>query len=165
MKTDSVNDGIAEVETVETETGLAPVNNGLGISIPAIDLLGGEVPDLGGHTALPFDLSSEYWTPEKEGETKRVVFLKQEVDYVPDQQNPGNVLPLPCVHFIEPTADGAKQVRNGSKRLVAALENAINNGLVKQGTPLEIKYLGKRRNKTNSNLSDIWSIKPLIVHI
>ncbi len=164
MKDSITSAEATEVQAVES-TELATSNNGLGIVLPTIDLMAGEVPDLSEHTALPFDLSSEYWTPETPGEKRRVIYFETKVDYVPDQQNPGSVIALPCVHFVEPVAEGAKQIRNGSKRLVAAIENAIANGLVKQGTPLEITYLGKKRNKTNALMSDIWSIKPLLLHI
>ena len=46
------------------------------------------------------------------------------------------------------------------KRLVGALEMQD----IKSGTPLQVTYLGKRKNSTNQYQSDYWSIKKLRIN-
>ena len=100
------------------------------------------------------DLSGEYWTPE-EGETKRLIFWAVEQRTVSDQKDANKLVDLQCCVFIDPQKDGQhKTLSNGSKRLVAAFENTQ----MQQGTPVQITYVGKKRNRTNANLSDHWSV-------
>ncbi len=102
------------------------------------------------------DLVSEYWQPEQQGESKRMVFWTIESRKCLDQQ--GNQIELDCVVFIVPGGDGKHQTFvNGSKRLVGVFEG----GEVKQGTPVEVTYRGKKKNRTNSNMSDHWSVVTL----
>lgn len=130
------------------------------LNVPTVDIMAmTDMPNLEDAAVLPLDLSSEYWTPENAGEAKRVIFVKIEETLVQDVNDPLVVIPLPCAFFLEKTKDGAKQIRNGSKRLIAAIENLAS------GTPLLISYRGKIRNKTNHFHSDNWSVKPLILSI
>jgi len=46
---------------------------------------------------------------------------------------------------------------------VAAIEEAVNDGRITEGMPLQITFLGEEKNKTNSFKSARWSVKPLIV--
>ncbi len=130
------------------------------LSIPTVDLMTmKEMPDLDGAQVLPLDLSSEYWTPLNVGEAKRLIFVKIEDTQVQDINDASVVLNLPCAFFLEKSSDGVKQIRNGSKRLIAALENLT------PGTPLQITYRGKIGNKTNAFKSDNWSVKPLMLQV
>ncbi len=130
------------------------------LNVPTIDIMTMlEMPDLETAKVLPLDLSSEYWTPINIGESKRLIFVKIEIQQVQDMNDPSVVLDLPCAFFLEKTADGVKQIRNGSKRLVAAVEN------VRQGTPLLVNYRGKVLNRNNAYKSDNWSVKPLILNV
>ena len=144
-----------------TTTATTPSKRGV-ISVD----IEGNLPSLADATALPISLNFSYWTPdEKGGETKRVYFLEVRAEKV-QSINSQETIDLECAIFIEQLADGSiQQIGNGSKRLVGPLMNAVDNGLVKQGTPLEIKHLGKKKNKSNSFFSDDWSIKPLIINI
>lgn len=116
------------------------------------------------HTAeaAPFDLMGDYWSPEQIGESRRVLFDRIQTMDVVDQQS-GELVELPCAYFFyqEKPDSPIKQIRNGSKRLVGALEMYK----IQPRTPLLIKYLGKKRNKNNPNMSDNWSITPLIVNV
>lgn len=103
--------------------------------------------------SVPLDLMSDYWTPEQVGEKKKVIFDRIEMTHIPDQE--GVAIELECAFFFVKENGQAKRIRNGSKRLVGALLN------VPQHTALEIKYMGKKRNKNNSNFSDNWSVTPL----
>lgn len=110
------------------------------------------------------ELSSTYWTPEAEGEYKVgvVVEIKEE-KYTDDKS--GESVTLPCVIMLSQNEDSSfETIRNGSKRLVATIESAIESGeLVLSQTPVRVAYLGKQRNKTNSFQSDRWSVKPIIL--
>lgn len=110
--------------------------------------------------AAPIDLMSDYWSPEMPGEFKKVLFDKLETTSVLDQGT-GQVLELECAYFFEKDKNtgAVKRIRNGSKRLVGALVN------IPQGTPLEIRYMGKKSNKTNQFKSDNWAVKPLVVNV
>lgn len=112
--------------------------------------------------AAPFDLMGDYWSPEQAGESRRVLFDRIQPMDVVDQQT-GELVELNCAYFFyqEQPNGPIKQIRNGSKRLVGALEAYK----IQPRTPLLIKYLGKKRNKNNSNMSDNWSVTPLIVNV
>lgn len=114
------------------------------------------------HTAqpAPFDLMGDYWSPEQPGESRRVLFDRLQPMDVVDQQT-GEVVELNCAYFYyQEKPDGPiKQIRNGSKRLVGAIESYN----IKPLTPLLIKYMGKKKNKNNNNFSDNWSITPLMI--
>ena len=119
------------------------------------------LPNLHEAREVPVDLTSQYWTPEKEGDHKYGFYQKVEGSTYTDEKT-GEVIELPCVIFIEQRKDRSLQtIRNGSKRLVAAIEEAENRGSIKTGTPLKITFLGKERNKTNAFMSDRWSVRPL----
>lgn len=130
--------------------------------LQAFDLMG-TLPNLADAKVIPADLTSEYWTPTKEGEFKLCFFQEIKSSTYTDEQT-GETIELPCVVMIEQTNTGdLKTIRNGSKRLVASLEDAVNDGKIRQGTPLKIEYLGKQKNSTNSYQSDRWSVKPLLI--
>lgn len=130
--------------------------------LQAFDLMG-TLPNLADAKVIPADLTSEYWTPTKEGEFKLCFFQEIKSSTYTDEQT-DETIELPCVVMIEQTNTGdLKTIRNGSKRLVASLEDAVNDGKIRQGTPLKIEYLGKQKNSTNSYQSDRWSVKPLLI--
>jgi hypothetical protein len=121
----------------------------------SVNLEAGEFAPLEDAEEFPIELLGNYWTPSKEGESKRMYFARFEEKAVVDKQT-GEIKTLKTAHFIEPSKDGvAKMVSNSSRRLVGALEDSG----VKQGTALSITYAGKIRNKTNAFSSDNWIIK------
>lgn len=110
------------------------------------------------------ELSSTYWTPELEGEYKvGVVIDIKEENYTDDKS--GETVKLPCIIMLAQEEDGSfNTIRNGSKRLVATIESAIESGeLVLAKTPIRLTFLGKRKNKTNQYQSDRWSVKPIVL--
>jgi hypothetical protein len=117
------------------------------------------LPDLEKAEVSPLELLGEYWTPEKEGETKRVFFI----DIIPTNSvdpESGETIDLATVRFLEKQGDTYRTIRNSSKRLVAAFE--VFSGDI-SGKPFEIRYEGKKKNTTNGYKSDNWSVRPLIV--
>lgn len=122
------------------------------------------LPNLHEAETSPREMSSTYWTPEKEGEYKvGVVMALKEESY--QNESTGEVIQLPCMIMLSQEQDGSfNTIRNGSKRLVATIENAIESGeLILERTPVRITYSGKSKNKTNSYLSDRWSVKPILL--
>jgi hypothetical protein len=136
-----------------------------GLEVSAVDINSGNLPDLENARELPFDLIGNYWTPEKEGESKRLFFVEIKTQQVLSANGTGELIDLDCVSFLEQTETGLQTVCNGSRRLVGVLEQYVSTGAIKQGTPLKITYLGKRKNKTNNFSSDSWSVKPLLINI
>ena len=135
------------------------------LSVMALDLTQ-PLPDLETADVMPIDLMSDYWTPESPGESKRLVFVKLDTSPVRDVNDPEVEHQLACAYFLEKTLKGEiRQIRNGSKRLVGALQTVIEQGMVGQGTPLLVTFLGKKQNRTNSFKSDNWSIKPLKLNV
>ena len=127
--------------------------------------LKGALPDLNKADQMPIDLCGNYWTPEAIGETKRVFFVKIEPQKVMSSDS-SDVIDLECAVFLEQAPDGSvRTITNGSKRLVGVLETYTMQGILGHGTPLQITYMGKKKNKSNSHMSDSWSIKPLIIKI
>lgn len=123
-----------------------------------------QLPNLHEAKVSQRELSSTYWTPEKEGEYKVGVVMEiQDSSYTDDKS--GETIKLPCIIMLSQEEDGSfSTIRNGSKRLVATIEDALEGGEVVLGrTPVRIAYLGKQKNKTNSFSSDRWSIKPIIL--
>lgn len=130
------------------ETGLANAKN---------------LPNLHQVEVSPRELSSEYWTPEKEGEYKVGIIVDIKEEKYTDEKS-GETVVLPCVIMLAQNEDlSFTTIRNGSKRLVATIESAIESGeVIPEQTPVRISYTGKKKNKTNSFISDKWSVKPLI---
>ena len=122
-----------------------------------------ELPNLHKVEVSQRELSSEYWTPEKENEYRVGILLEvKEESY--KSETTGETILLPCVIMLAQNEDlSFSTIRNGSKRLVATIESAVESGEVIFGqTPVKISYTGKQKNKTNSFISDKWSVKPLI---
>lgn len=121
------------------------------------------LPNLHNATASFRELSSNYWSPEDPGEYKVgvVVEIKNELY----ENSKGDKIDLPCMIMLSQQENGSfNTIRNGSKKLVSTLEDAIQSGeILLNSTPLRIEYLGKSKNKTNSFKSDTWSVKPIIL--
>ena len=109
------------------------------------------------------ELSSEYWTPTEKGEYKVGVILSITTEPYVNAETKEEIM-LPCVTMIAQNEDLTfATIRNGSVRLVATIEKAIESGDIAFGTtPVKVAYLGNEKNKTNSFKSDRWSVKPLI---
>ena len=118
------------------------------------------LPDLSQAEPEPVELSGEYWTPEKEGETRRLFFVGLNVENVVDMES-GETRDLLVARFAENVDGNLRAVRNGSRRLVGIFESFAAS--IKPGDPFEITYLGKKKNASNSFRSDNWSVKRLIL--
>lgn len=155
------------MKEIETATQEVATREQSAFQIATADLTNSAgLPSLQDARELPIDLSGNYWTPENQGESKRVFFVEIKTQQVLSATGSGQLIDLECATFLEQREDGSVQtVVNGSRRLVGILEQYVNNGTISQGTPLLITYLGKRKNKTNSFQSDSWSIRPLIIII
>lgn len=125
----------------------------------ANDIVLANLPDLSSAEAAPVELLGEYWSPTTPGESKRVFFIDMVVTNSIDPAS-GETVELTSVRFLEKQGDAFRTIRNSSKRLVAAFE--VFSGDIK-GKPFEVRYEGKKRNSTNSFMSDNWSVRPLIV--
>lgn len=119
------------------------------------------LPDLAQATPEPVEMSGEYWTPEEVGETRRLFFFDLNIENVVDMES-RETYELPVVRFLEPDGEGGvRSVRNGSCRLVGIFESFAMS--IKQGDAFEIKYLGRKKNKSNARKSDCWSVRRLTI--
>ena len=126
----------------------------LGSHLPGFTIQ--NLPDLSKAEPSGIDLVSEYWAPQKEGESKRVFFVEVTTGQEADEH--GELKEVTTVYFVERDKDGnLKGLRQRSARLVGAFTDRN----VQQGTPFEITYLGKKQNTTNQYKSDHWSVVPL----
>jgi len=146
-----------------TET---PVSTGLSVMNP-VALAINSLPDLSTAIEEPIELGYLYWTPVNIGEFKRGVVIGIENSYydkTDDKNGEITELELPCVIFAEQKPDGTWiKISNGSKRLVAVIEQCLKTGSIIAGkTPIQIKYMGKKKNSTNGFSSDFFEIKPLL---
>lgn len=147
------------------KTDLANQENKSAFEVAAFDLKSG-LPNLNEANEMPVDLCGNYWSPEKEGESKRMFFVEIKQQKVLSANGNGEIIDLDCAAFLEQRPDGTIQtVTNGSRRLVGVLEQYIESGAIRQGTPLQITFNGKRKNRTNNFSSDSWSIRPLLIKI
>ena len=126
---------------------------------PAGEIVLANLPDLSNAEAAPVELLGEYWSPVNPGETKRVFFIDIVNTNSIDPAS-GETVELPSVRFLEKQGNTFRTIRNSSKRLVAAFE--VFSGDIK-GQPFEVRYEGKKKNSTNSFLSDNWSVRPLVI--
>jgi len=145
-----------------TET---PVSTGLSVMNP-IALTINTLPDLSTAIEEPIELGYLYWTPVL-GDFKRGIVIGIEnsfYDKVDDKTGEITELELPCLIFAEQKADGTWiKISNGSKRLVAVIEQCLKTGSIIAGqTPIQIKYMGKKKNSTNGFSSDTFEVKPLL---
>lgn len=115
-----------------------------------------EIPNLAEFEVASVDLSYEYWTPEKEGESRRLFFMGVEQMDVPDHQDAEKNVSLDCAVFLQTDVSGEhKTVVNGSVRLRSIVEKLTSE------TPVQITYRGKKKNRSNGNMSDQWSVVTL----
>ena len=113
-------------------------------------------------------LGSSYWTPIDKGEVKRGVVVSLEIqsyDKFDDNTGEHSVLELPVVVLAVQQSDLSwERISNGSKRLVATIEQSVKNGTISLfKTPIQIKFLGKRKNTTNGFSCDDFEVKTLII--
>ncbi len=153
-----------DVAVVRQQTEIASTNNNV-FEAQKVDL-SGKLPDLQKATEMPIDLCGNYWTPESPGEMKRLYFVEIKPQKVLSATGNDEIIDLECAVFLEQKEDGTVQtITNGSRRLVGVIESYVAQGHIGHGTPLQITYMGKRKNKSNNFSSDSWSIKPLIIKI
>lgn len=115
----------------------------------------GNLPSLEKAQMAPLAMNSEYWTPEKIGEKRRLFFYDLRVEQVIDAQS-GETVDLSVLYFVD---SNKNVIRQASRRLVGVFENRINS--LRPGMAFEIEYLGKKKNATNSFQSDHWSVYEL----
>ena len=123
------------------------------------------LPDLATQQRHFVPLSTEYWTPQHEGEEKLVFIAGIDFHEVPDMET-GEVRNLECVLMLERQGDVLMRFISASKVLVGNIRDAINrNEIIPMSTltPVAIKFLGQKKNKSNAKLSNRWQIVPLIV--
>lgn len=120
-----------------------------------VSVFDGNLPSLETAKVAPISMNSEYWTPEKVGEKRRLFFLDLRVEAVIDAQS-GETVDLTVLYFVD---SNKNVIRQASRRLVGVFENRINS--LHPGMAFEIEYLGKKKNATNSFQSDHWSVYEL----
>lgn len=157
-----------ELATQETATGVAtprpPRFNDDQIAATQFSTIS-VLPDLKNAQKHFMPLSEDYWSPQIEGEEK-LVFICGIGDKEVSDMETGEVKVLECVLFIERQEDTLVRLYSASKVLVGNVKDAIRRGEIIPNcslTPVSIKYLGQKKNKSNAKLSNRWQIIPLIV--
>ena len=111
-------------------------------------------------------LAVEYWSPV-EGDEKRVFIAGINYHEVPDLET-GEVKQLECVMMLERQGDSLMRYISASKVLVGNIKDAIKRSEIipmSTLTPVAIRFLGQKKNKSNGKLSHRWLITPLIVSV
>lgn len=119
-----------------------------------------DFPDLQVAKVMPIDMGGNYWTPEKEGESKRVVFMGVKNELVKDFADESKLVEKESAIFVEQLPD--KSIRTfcqSSSRLVSTFKS------LPVRTAYIITYLGQTKNKTNAFKSFSWSVQPLVTSI
>lgn len=114
-----------------------------------------DIPSLETHVQESIDLAPEYWSPEREGQSRRMYYMGIQPQSVPDQKDKDKTVELSCAVFVEIIDGHPRTVVNGSVRLVSIMSG------VPQQTPVEVTYRGKKKNRTNGNSSAQWSVVTL----
>jgi len=100
-----------------------------------------------------------FWSPEKKGEEKRVIFLEIAKDFeIPDYNNMKKTVQKDVVAFLEVREEKAHLLTCASTRLVSFFKSTG-----KKGDAYEVVFVGKLKNKTNNNLSNHFEIFPVEV--
>lgn len=112
----------------------------------------------------PINLEPQYWSPEGEGEQKRLIYLGCKMSEIPSFDDPNIMIDKMTAHFLEVRQEpneetGELEVKgnvivNASSRLVCFLLNP-SNGVI-EGNVYDVIYTGKKKNKTNNNMSARW---------
>ena len=155
----STDNNVVNLITETPSTGLSVMN--------PVALAINNLPDLSTAIEEPIELGYLYWTPVNIGEYKRGVVIGIENSYydkTDEKTSEITELELPCVIFAEQKPDGTWiKISNGSKRLVAVIKQCLKTGSIIAGqTPIQIKYMGKKKNSTNGFSSDTFEVKPLL---
>ena len=107
----------------------------------------------------PIGAMPVYWSPEAEGELKRVVFLKIAENFqIPDYNDPEKMVEKDTAVMLEVNGETATLIICASTRLVSFFHD-----FGKVGGAYEVVYAGKVKNKTNNNLSNHFEVYPLSV--
>ena len=138
-------------ESQNTEKGL----------VQAFDLTSDQLPDLSKARVVPAEISTEYWSPEA-GEEILCFYQGIETVPMPNIKDPEVKDDVPCAVMLTQLKDKSLKVfTNAQTRLVSALRDAQESGKIKVGTPLQITFKGKEKNKSNNMESGRWAINPL----
>lgn len=99
-----------------------------------------------------------YWSPEAEGEVKRAVFLKviPEMD-IPDFNDPEGTVKKDCVLLLEYKDGKGQLIICAASRLVSFFRH---HGQAQRS--YEIVFVGRQKNKTNSNASNHFEVYLLV---
>jgi len=124
------------------------------------------MPDLSAYEEDVISLGNAYWTPSEKGEYKRGVIVgveSQQYERIDETTGEVTYIDLPCVIFAAQNEDlTLSRMANGSKRLVATIEQSLRTGaIIALKTPVIIKYMGKVKNTTNAFKSDSFEVKEL----
>ena len=122
-----------------------------------------QLPSMEKLELLPVNLSAEYWSPQAVGEVKIAMFAGIEFGrMVKSFSNPNELVPLDCCKFVEEvliknekgevTGRKFQTFFCGQSHLVSLFKT------LPQGGVYQIVYTGKRKNKTNSNMSDNFEV-------
>ena len=128
-----------------------------------------EIPSIvGDHVKLsPLGLSDDYWSPEKEGETKHVWVIGIDPREIIDMET-GEPKLVDCVRFAQHTDDGrVTRCHTASAILVSTIRSAIERGEIIPSTfltPIAVTYTGLRRTKSGRNAAR-WDIRPIVVSV
>ena len=125
-----------------------------------------QMPDLSDYEPDVISMGHVYWTPTEKGELKRGVIVgveTQQYERIDESTGEITYIDLPCVVFAAQNPDlTLTRMANGSKRLVATIEQSLKTGaIIPFKTPVIIKYLGKVKNSTNAFKSDSFEVKEL----
>lgn len=131
------------------------------VNMMKIDFNAGEMPDLDECEVVPLDLASNYWTPLNLNEKRRAYFVGIKIMDMQSLEDPEILIELPCAFFYWKENGAMKGFCNASKVLVSILKQ----NHMETGVALEISWLGKKKNSSNSFKSDMWSVKPLMIKI
>lgn len=126
----------------------------------AMSVFSQPLADLSKAVPEPVEMAGDYWSPEKEGETKRLFFAGLGIEQAVNMDT-GETVELPTARFVESKGNDLRVIRNSSRRLVGIFESFA--ATIKEGDAFEIKYLGKIKNKNNGFKSDNWSVKRLVI--
>lgn len=110
-------------------------------------------------------LNVEYWTPKNEGEEKLVYIMGIAPHEIADMET-GELKTLDCVQMVEQQGESLVRIVSASKVLVGNVADAIKRGEIIPAstlTPVSIKFLGQKKNKSNARLSNRWQVVPIVI--
>ncbi len=113
---------------------------------------------------LEFDMKGEYWSPEKDGERKRLVFQHiVEKEPNPNKYGDGEIVYLDVAYFVEVYQEDGEPKQRMLRSASTVLVSFLKKNNVPKHAAIDVVYKGKK--KGDKYMYDDFAIIPVVVDL